>query len=127
MGLRCGNLPVLIILAFFLCLAFTEAHAQSDDNTRKGVFTGDHMGCESKSDLIAYYDANDAGDRKTTGELVSQKKCMKIIGRTYVPLRVGFVAARVLVTIHGKDIELWVRTAAVVESPPPPRETHFNF
>lgn len=120
------QLPVILV-TLFLCSLGIEAHAQEEKSLRKGVFIGDYVGCEFKSDLLAYYDASDVGDQTAMSKIVSQNKCRKITGRAYVPLRVGFVTARVLVTFQEKDVKLWVRTAAVVDSPPPPRDTHFNF
>ncbi len=117
-----------LVLALLLVLSGPlGAAAQESSAEQKGVFTGDQVGCKSKADLFAYYDASDEGNRSAMGEMISGRKCMNLLGRAYIPLRIGFVAAHVRVTYQGSDIELWVRSAAVVESPPPPRSTYFNF
>lgn len=100
----------------------------AEDNTqRKGVFTGDHVGCKSKEHLFDYYEAEQSGNRTAVGKLIAQRQCLQLKGRTYIPVRLGFVTAFVRVTYQGAEIQLWTRSAAVVESPPPPRESHFNF
>ena len=118
---RCLVSTVLVMFGVSASLA-AEAGGEL-----KGVFIGDHVGCKSKDDLFSYYQAKQDGDRVEVGKLLAQRKCLTLAGRTYVPLRVGFVTAYVRVTYQGKDIKLWTRSAAVVDSPPPARETHFNF
>ncbi len=94
---------------------------------QKGVFKGDHVGCNSKADLFAYYDARQKENRTAMSKMIAERKCLTLKGLSYVPLRVGFVTARVRVTYQETEITLWARSVAVVESPPPPRDTHFNF
>jgi len=108
------------------CMSAT-GFGQSEESERKGVFTGDHVGCRTKSELFDYYGAAMNKNRSVTNRMIAQCVCIALAGRTYVSLRVGFVTAQVRVTYQGADMELWVRSAAVVESPPPPRESHFNF
>lgn len=118
---QCSRLILLVTLSLLFGQIGSVAAEQ------KGVFTGDHVGCKSKADLFAYYDAKEKGKRVAMSKMVSERKCLTLAGRTYVPLRIGFVTAHVRVTYQGSDIDLWARSVAVVESPPPPRETHFNF
>jgi len=94
---------------------------------QKGVFKGDHVGCNSKADLIAYYDARQKEQRAAMSKMIAERKCLSLKDLSYVPLLIGFVTARVRVTYQETEMTLWTRSVAVVESPPPPRETYFNF
>ncbi len=113
------HIPVILVL---MLMVQTVAAGE-----QKGVFTGDYMGCKSHDYLVDYVEANQRGERAAAALLMSSKKCVSLKGRTYIPLRTGFVTSVVRLTYRGEDIVMWVRTIALRDSPPPPRDTHFNF
>ncbi len=99
----------------------------ADKAIQKGVFIGDFVGCKARKDLSDYGDAKDDNNRTLMAKFKSQGKCVPLVGRTYIPLRVGFGTSAVLLTVQGADILMWVKSKALMDSPPPGRLSHFNF
>jgi hypothetical protein len=119
--LRHGLSVVMVVLA----MSTGDVMAQGADD--KGVFAGKFVGCRERIDLIDYYAAEADGDRGASGKLISSGKCIQLDGLTYTPLRTGFVTSAVQMELSGEQTVIWARTQALIASPPPGRDSHFNF
>ncbi len=98
-----------------------------DGEMEKGVFTGDFTGCKNRKDLLDYAVAKEDNNRTVMARFTSQGKCVPLAGRAYTPLRVGFGTSAVLLTIQGANVVMWVKSKALMESPPPGRPSHVDF
>jgi len=112
-------------IAIVVLVSWSAAFAQNAEDM--GVFAEESVGCRDRGDLVDYYQAQIEDNRTDMGRLLSGGKCVALKGKTYIPLRTGFATSAVQMTIDGQQVVIWALTGALVASPPPARESHFNF
>ena len=115
------------LAAVFCAVVLFNAPALAQSADDKGVFAEESVGCRERNDLVDYYDAKINDNRTQMGRLLSGGRCISLKGKTFIPLRTGFATSAVQMTINGEATIIWALTGALVASPPPARESHFNF
>ncbi len=118
---------LLVITLLLVGQMFTNPWAIAQQMDDMGVFAEKSVGCRDRGDLVDYYEAQLDGNRAKSGRFISSGKCVELAGRSYIPLRTGFATSAVQIKINGEQVVIWALTQALVASPPPARESHFNF